>query len=786
MKSRLSVLSWGAVILLALATGPAESAGRAFSVAPPPAWALLDPLPPPRASGAGNGAAHLLLDDQVRVSARGVERFHRRIKQVTSTSGLEAESELKLEFEPSYQRLTLHHLRIHRDRETIDALRPREIKLIQPEADLRERLYNGTLTALIFVPGVRVGDIIDYAYSVDGDNPILGGRFADTFYLGDSFPVARLRCRLLWPAGRPLYLRNHNSDLKPVVRALGLETEYLWEQREVAGSEAEDFAPAWYEAEPSVDLSEFADWGAVVAWALPLYPLGAELSPALRTQIEEWSAATPQPGARLLAALRFVQDEVRYLGIEMGPYSHLPRLPSQVFAQRFGDCKDKSLLLAVILNRLGIEAWPALVNTFAQRKLDEWQPSPFAFDHVIVQARLDGRTWWLDPTIALERGDLAHRANPDFERALVIRPTSGALEEIPITIPARPMIETKSIYRVAEGRPSAELEVRTIYRGIDADDLRAQIASGTRAEFGRQQLSYQAEIDPAIEAVGLPQVSDDEALNTIETVEKYRLLDFWKSGTRRIVADRLSDVLDRPRGESRRTPVAIEHPLDIIQTIELQLPEADESELDSGTIIGEAWMLEYRTERDGKTTRFSYRLRSRTDQVEAAAAARHLALVDQIRGRITRRVMSPEARASGQARPLWTGIALGLILGLLSGAALVYGIGRARRPDRAPDAPPLASETPRIIFPGETPAQPLRALDEADLTLQLKASSCRCGATLALPDRPLEVTRLSFDGRRLCVVRLACRACGANHDLYFEPFTASQESPLGRAGEQEA
>ena len=46
--------------------------------------------------------------------------------------------------------------------------------------------------------------------------------------------------------------------------------------------------------------------------------------------------------------------------------------------------KDKSLLLSSILNELGIEAFPALVNTEAQTELARELPSPLAFDHCIV------------------------------------------------------------------------------------------------------------------------------------------------------------------------------------------------------------------------------------------------------------------------------------------------------------------------------------------------------------------------------------------------------------------
>ena len=55
-------------------------------------------------------------------------------------------------------------------------------------------------------------------------------------------------------------------------------------------------------------------WGDVVAWALPLYPEDDPLPSDLLARIEAWKRL-PDPHARLRAALRAVQDDVRYFGV---------------------------------------------------------------------------------------------------------------------------------------------------------------------------------------------------------------------------------------------------------------------------------------------------------------------------------------------------------------------------------------------------------------------------------------------------------------------------------------
>src|SRR5262249_39491814 len=149
------------------------------------------------------------------------ERYFHESYKVTSQAGLDAGSQIKPEFDPTFQELIFHSISIRRGEKIIDALRPREIKLIQPEADLDEREYNGRISALIFLSDVRVGDIVDYAYSVNGSNPVMRGRFAGRIFLVGNHLTQFLRLRLVWASGRTLRFKAFNTDLEPIIRDIG-------------------------------------------------------------------------------------------------------------------------------------------------------------------------------------------------------------------------------------------------------------------------------------------------------------------------------------------------------------------------------------------------------------------------------------------------------------------------------------------------------------------------------------------------------------------------------------
>ncbi|HEX8119228.1 MAG TPA: DUF3857 domain-containing protein, partial [Pyrinomonadaceae bacterium] len=216
-----------AALLCALACAPA-SAKPSFNVQPPPAW--VQTIAPPAGAEQKqpeDGLRCMLDDRQVRVTAEGSQNYNHLVQQVTTSAAVERVSQLQLDFEPSYQTLVIHHVNLVRNGQTINALRPSEIQVVQREKELDERLFNGTLSAVVVINDVRPGDRIDYAYSVNGDNPVLTGRYADTFNLAHTDTCALLRARLLWPAGRRLFVRPQQTDLRPSVNEGPEETEYV-------------------------------------------------------------------------------------------------------------------------------------------------------------------------------------------------------------------------------------------------------------------------------------------------------------------------------------------------------------------------------------------------------------------------------------------------------------------------------------------------------------------------------------------------------------------------------
>ena len=274
----------------------------------------------------------------------------------TSEAGVQNLSQVSVNYDPSFQQLYFHTIRVIRDNHVINQLEPTRIKTIQQEKELDRNIYDGSLTAILILEDIRKNDIIEYSYTIKGFNPIFRNKYADVYSTKFAFPLYSIYYKLIVPKGRTINIKNSLTDIQPVVSAFLNETVYEWKMKDQKAQRIESDIPSWYDAYPMIMVSEFNSWSEVNKWALELFPFSTPLSASLQKKISEIKTAYNRTEERLLAALRFVQDDIRYMGIEMGENSHKPHAASQVFQQRFGDCKDKSYLLCNMLRAMGIDA----------------------------------------------------------------------------------------------------------------------------------------------------------------------------------------------------------------------------------------------------------------------------------------------------------------------------------------------------------------------------------------------------------------------------------------------
>lgn len=663
-------------ILFLIAPSLVFAAEANYSIHAAPPWVETLPIDThvtTPASEIRGGIYAILADHQIK---DGASDYYRHVRKVLTSSAVQNASEISFDFDPSYQRLVLHDIAVIRGSETMHELDPGSIRVIEKEDDAHEGIYDGMLTAIAFVKDVRPGDVLDYSWSIEGSNPLLGTKYADTYDLTSDVPARTIRHKLIWPASRPIKYRSTIKGLEPSI-ANGAIT---WERRDVPALDVEDDTPAWFDPYDHVQVSEFASWSDVATWADALFQLDDESRDEVKALAEKIRGENKTRDAQIVAAIRFVQDDIRYLGIEMGRNSHEPHQPADVLDQRWGDCKDKSFLLAALLRELGVEAYPAMVNTKARHALDEELPSPFNFDHVIDQVIESGKVRWIDPTLADQGGTLDTIETPNDERALVIRPGTMSLATIVTNQKGGTTIEQTFTSKTWDA--PASLVVRSTYTGGDADVMRADLASTSIADLAKERINRLAGDLPKIASDATPSISDDRARNVIVITERYTVRDLWKDAEWSYFPRAIERRLARPETSIRSMPLTFDYPLNLTQVTTFHLPAPMNIDLDDVIINDAAFHYESHATRDGKTLTLRHVLRATRDFVPTGGVAEHLTklneVADQLGTKLTRN-SDPINLASATSGFGYAAIAFAL----LCAAALGSAIGLSRRGNRS-------------------------------------------------------------------------------------------------------
>ena len=447
-------------------------------IGPPEPWVLPAAIPAAPTAGEGAATVKLLSDTQTRFIKDGDTTYHSSVFKIASSKGLD-DGSLQLSWDPALETLTIHRYRILRDGQTLDLLGDgTKLSVIRREKNLENATLDGELTATLQPEDLRVGDTIDLAYSRTRRDPATAGNSEFVFGPRDGTPYGRYRVRMIWPKDKDLRWRAYPGVIQPKLSHTALGSELVVDLNNVLAPRGPQGAPSRFRMVNAVEITQFPDWPSVSRVFLPLFENASKLGPdsKVREQAKRIAAQTTDPKRRAELALALVQEQVRYLFLAMDDGGYVPAPADATWARRFGDCKAKTVLLVALLRELGVEARPVLVNTDYGDLVATRLPAMGAFDHVIVEARIAGRSYWLDGT---RQGDtsLDRVAVPPYIVALPVAANATGLVPLSppdLTLPSETISLALDASAGIEAPAPAKGEMR--FRGQTATDVRIKYA----------------------------------------------------------------------------------------------------------------------------------------------------------------------------------------------------------------------------------------------------------------------------------------------------------------------
>ena len=416
--------------------------------------------------------AEYLLDQKVvRMYPNGLSTVtFQRVVRVNRTSPGDDERSVHIPYDPFRNSVEVLRSEIRRLDGTVTPVTDQE------EQSLTESWY-GLYYDLrhIIVPfrHLRDGDLLVLEYRVsDVGRNLLSDSFSDLTILRDVIPKQRARYVLLTPTSREVKaaLVDPKGDAafteeERVSDGLRIRT---WEVRDLEALAVEDDMPGFAEVSPYIHVSTFADFESVARYYAALVEPQEQMSAAMRSHVHALVDGVQDPMERIRLIHNDLVRSNRYVGLEFGIHGYKPYPATQVFERRFGDCKDQSTLLKVMLAEAGVEAHLVLVRTRRLGRVPGFPASLAIFDHAICY--LPAQDLWLDPT-ADNNGLFELPADDQGATALVIDDDGGRLVVVPESEP-EDNVRSREIEIAPRLDGSAELKGSLRTGGLYSPDLR--------------------------------------------------------------------------------------------------------------------------------------------------------------------------------------------------------------------------------------------------------------------------------------------------------------------------
>ncbi len=359
-------------------------------------------------------------------------------------------------------------------------------------------LITDVRTKLLEIPAAEPGNILGYEIEHE-DRPYI---FQDEWVFQGGVPTREAHFTLQLPPGweyKAVWL-NH-PELEPVAA----NNQWQWAVSNVKAIKFEEDMPPPVGVAGRMIVSlfppggvkkGFQSWSEMGSWYSTLTNGRRDPSAEIKQKVAALTASAATPLAKMQSLAAFVQSDIRYVAILLGIGGVQPHPATDIFANRYGDCKDKATLLSSMLKEAGIDSYYVVINAERGVVTSATPPHIGGFNHVILAVQLPpgltdpslmavvqhpklGRILFFDPTDHLTPfGQLSGALQANY--GLLVTPDGGDLIELP-QLPSASNAITRSAKLTLDDKGTLQGEVKEVRLGDPASSQRWALRSATKS-----------------------------------------------------------------------------------------------------------------------------------------------------------------------------------------------------------------------------------------------------------------------------------------------------------------
>ncbi|MBM96283.1 MAG: hypothetical protein CMI09_10630 [Oceanospirillaceae bacterium] len=455
--------------------------------------------------------------------------------------------------------------------------------------------YNERAELVFSLPRVEPGAIIEFQYRYDTRRkqvPGLATASATPYWFqpaedGNTYradPVARFSLTFVTPDSvnlNTVVTAGKKNDAR--VSKRNGKTFHEWNWNNLPEHPLEAATPELSTLMPFVRASTSMDWGPFSQWAMSNYAIKPAYLQQTRDVVAQLGlSANASEEDKLRAVYRYMQNRVRYVYAHLGRGGFTPHSPEETLKAGYGDCKDQTVLTLTLLKALGVEAYPALVET-PRAGVSRTDLVSQMFDHILVYLPPTAQRGevWIDMT-----GDRARFPGMSQfmqgQNALILDGRSSGVRSIDLTQSAyyRPNRgDMELTYRLDENRRlQAELVMK--YSGFMEETTRQWWQTDRRREASLAQLLEEVLKNNGAYQLKTEVVNADEDDRNIEIRAHFQYNEPVNSEEPVRLAALLSQLtnvmnwLGRPQAaEDRKMPYDNPYAFDGSMTVRVEIPD---------------------------------------------------------------------------------------------------------------------------------------------------------------------------------------------------------------------
>ncbi len=316
------------------------------------------------ANPAYEGADAILLNHDVTIDLKSKSEWtftEKVTKKILTYAGMKNNSELKLSYNPAWDKVSITDAIIKSPDGSIKKLESKELNLMDEPWSGSAPRYPAGKILVASLPGVQTGSEIQYTITREHkDRPFFGiiGLFRN------FDPIARKKVVLTYDGKLPVNISPAPEGVKESKDVSNGKVRMTWEVENAPAIKSEPALPPVWSFVPSIFIStgDWKSYGVASSEVLEKAAADQSQSAAMALKLTEKLSSDTE---KILAIRNFVAENIRPIGPGFDDLPASCVTPAdKVLADRYGNGADHAVLLCAMLRAAGLKAELVLASGF--------------------------------------------------------------------------------------------------------------------------------------------------------------------------------------------------------------------------------------------------------------------------------------------------------------------------------------------------------------------------------------------------------------------------------------